>query len=91
MKKYMVFTLFTVCLLLAVPSSGTNTSTIPPPIVPCGTILYLGGSGPNNYTKIQDAINASTTGDTIYIRPDDMATQLLGPAPHTSIHHIRKA
>jgi len=29
--------------------------------------LYVGGSGPGNYTKIQDAINASSNGDTVYV------------------------
>ena len=29
--------------------------------------LYVGGSGPGNYTKIQDAINNATSGDTIFV------------------------
>jgi len=29
--------------------------------------LYVGGSGPGNYTKIQDAINDSRFGDTVYV------------------------
>ncbi|MCD6171503.1 MAG: hypothetical protein J7J36_03705, partial [Thermoplasmata archaeon] len=32
-----------------------------------GNILYVGGSGPNNYTKIQDAINAANNGDTVFV------------------------
>ena len=32
-----------------------------------GNILYVGGTGPNNYTKIQDAINAASDGDTIFV------------------------
>lgn len=32
-----------------------------------GNILYVGGSGPNNYTKIQDAINDANDGDTIFV------------------------
>ena len=32
-----------------------------------GTILYVGGGGPGNYTKIQDAINDSQDGDTVYV------------------------
>lgn len=31
------------------------------------TILYVGGNGPNNYTKIQDAINDSSDGDTVFV------------------------
>jgi len=29
--------------------------------------LYVGGSGPGNYTKIQDAINESVNGDTVFV------------------------
>ena len=32
-----------------------------------GNWLYVGGSGPGNFTKIQDAINASSDGDTVFV------------------------
>lgn len=32
-----------------------------------GNWLYVGGSGPGNYTQIQDAINASSNGDTVFV------------------------
>jgi parallel beta-helix repeat protein len=32
--------------------------------------LYVGGSGPGNYTKIQDAIDNATDGDTVYVYDD---------------------
>ncbi len=32
-----------------------------------GKTLYVGGSGPNNYSKIQDAINNASNGDTIFV------------------------
>ena len=32
-----------------------------------GNILYVGGSGPNNYTSIQDAINGASDGDTVFV------------------------
>jgi parallel beta-helix repeat protein len=32
-----------------------------------GDILYVGGSGPGNYTFIQDAINNSFDGDTVFV------------------------
>lgn len=35
-----------------------------------GNILYVGGGGPGNYTKIQDAINDSNPGDTVYVYDD---------------------
>ena len=31
-----------------------------------GNTLYVGGSGPNNYTKIQDAIDNASSGDAIF-------------------------
>ena len=32
-----------------------------------GLILYVGGSGPGNYTNIQDAINETHNGDTVFV------------------------
>ena len=32
-----------------------------------GNWLYVGGSGPGNYTKIQDAVNNASEGDTVYV------------------------
>ncbi|UCD13480.1 MAG: right-handed parallel beta-helix repeat-containing protein [Thermoplasmatales archaeon] len=35
-----------------------------------GNILYVGGSGPNNYTKIQDAIDDASDDDTVFVFDD---------------------
>ena len=35
-----------------------------------GNWLYVGGSGPGNYTRIQDAINDSVDGDTVFVFDD---------------------
>jgi parallel beta-helix repeat protein len=32
-----------------------------------GSWLYVGGSGPGNYTRIQDAINNASDGDTVFV------------------------
>jgi len=32
-----------------------------------GNTLYVGGDGPGNYTRIQDAINDSNDGDTVFV------------------------
>ena len=32
-----------------------------------GNTLYVGGSGPNNYTRIRDAIDNASNGDTIFV------------------------
>ncbi len=34
-----------------------------------GSWLYVGGSGPGNYTRIQDAIDNASDGDTVYVFP----------------------
>ena len=34
---------------------------------PGGNVLYVGGDGPRNYTKIQNAIDDSIAGDTVYV------------------------
>jgi parallel beta-helix repeat protein len=36
-------------------------------IISNGKTLYVGGSGPDNYTKIQEAINSALDGDTIFV------------------------
>ncbi len=33
-------------------------------------IIFVGGSGPNNYSKIQDAIDNSSNGDTVFVYND---------------------
>jgi nitrous oxidase accessory protein len=35
-----------------------------------GSILYVGGTGPNNYTSIQDAIDNASDGDTVFVYDD---------------------
>ncbi|MBA7636879.1 hypothetical protein ES703_44507 [subsurface metagenome] len=42
-------------------------STMPTPL---GNILYVGGNGTGNYSKIQDAINAAWYGDTVFVYDD---------------------
>ena len=32
-----------------------------------GTTLYVGGTGPNNYTRIQDAVDNASNGDTVFV------------------------
>jgi parallel beta-helix repeat protein len=44
----------------------------PPSVVTIhnGQILYVGGFGPGNFSKIQDAINNASDGDTIFVYND---------------------
>lgn len=46
------------------PSAAHKTKT---PSLSNGKWLYVGGGGPGNYTKIQDAINNASDGDTVYV------------------------
>jgi len=68
MKKLLVFGVIVLFLSVSViPSTGTTDVkqiTVP---TSKGDTLYVGGSGPNNYTKIQDAINDSSNGDTVFV------------------------
>ena len=49
-----------------ISSNGQQLEKLASP-VGRGNWLYVGGSGPGNYTKIQDAINASVDGDTVFV------------------------
>jgi parallel beta-helix repeat protein len=40
------------------------------PISPNGSILYVGGNGPGNYSRIQDAIDNASDFDTIFVYDD---------------------
>jgi hypothetical protein len=52
---------------IVVPSTAQN---IEKSSASRGHWLYVGGSGPGNYTRIQSAINAAAEGDTIYVFND---------------------
>ena len=60
-----------------------------------GKTLYVGGSGPGNYTKIQDAIDNASNGDTVFVFNDsspykeriivDKSIKLIGEDRNTTI------
>jgi len=64
-------------------------------IVSDGYILYVGGSGEGNYTKIQDAIDNASDGDTVFVFDDsspyyenvvvDKSINLIGEDKDTTI------
>ena len=74
-KEWLVksFSLGVVILFIGVSSQSVladynvKKSTV---IVSDGNWLYVGGSGPDNYTRIQDAINDSVDGDTVFVFDD---------------------
>ena len=53
--------------LSVIPAYGINIEKQKTNFVSNGNILYVGGDGPGNYTSIQNAINNSSDGDTIYV------------------------
>jgi parallel beta-helix repeat protein len=50
-------------------------------------ILYVGGSGPGNYSKIQDAVDNASDGDTVFVY-DDSAPYYESIVINVSIHLI---
>lgn len=57
-------------LACVVPSFGRYVKDTTHHTIFNAGMLYVGGSGPGNYTKIQDAINEACSGDTIYVYDD---------------------
>jgi parallel beta-helix repeat protein len=91
------------CLVVEIILLFIGTCIIPaiaqdiekPPAASRENWLYVGGNGPGNYTKIQDAINASSDGDTIFVYDDsspyyqffdvDKSISLIGENKNTTI------
>ncbi len=69
MKKCLVvgiILLFVGTLLSSIHDQSLANASLP---MLRGDTLYVGGSGPGNYSKIQDAINAANDSDTVYVFP----------------------
>jgi len=66
MKKLVIVGTVVLFICAGIPSFALSPGKIPGSAAR-GDILYVGGSGPGNYSTIQDAINASTDGDTVYV------------------------
>jgi nitrous oxidase accessory protein len=64
--RSIVFGIILVCIGASVASATEAEFFSPQPSIR-GDILYVGGSGPGNYTSIQEAIDNSTNGDTIFV------------------------
>jgi parallel beta-helix repeat protein len=66
MKGFALGIIFLFIEISVVPSIAQK---IEKPSLPTsrGYWLYVGGSGPGNYTKIQDAIDNASDGDTVYV------------------------
>jgi len=65
-KKY--FAIVTILIFIGASCIPVIAQDIKKPLVSSrGTWLYVGGSGPGNYTKIQDAIDNASDGDTVFV------------------------
>jgi len=97
MKKGIICVLVCMLMILSiiVPVSGTVLTEKTTHPLTKGNTLYVGGSGPNNYTKIQDAINDATNGDTVFVYDDsspyleniivNKSIQLIGENKQTTV------
>jgi parallel beta-helix repeat protein len=76
MRKYRFFdkgfAVGIILLLLGTSIISSSAMEVERPSVPAsrGTWLYVGGSGPGNYSRIQDAIDDAFVGDTIFVYDD---------------------
>jgi parallel beta-helix repeat protein len=71
MNKGIVFGIIFLFVMMSFTSISGNqiNNQITKPSYRSNT-LYVGGSGPGNYTSIQDAINDSNNGDTVFVYND---------------------
>ncbi len=72
-KKCMIISIIILFIVLNANSLGVNIEKINiknPRIGLNGTILYVGGSGEDNYTRIQYAVNDANPGDTVFVYDD---------------------
>ena len=66
LKKIFTFGIIVLLVGMSIPSTGINVDKASITSFN-GNTLYVGGDGPGNYTKIQDAINDSSDGDTVFV------------------------
>jgi len=70
MRTLVVISIILLCIgANVVTGFHTNSPNNPEPL-DRNNWLYVGGSGPGNYTTIQSAINAASPGDTVFVYDD---------------------
>lgn len=80
---------------IPITAQWTENSSLP---ASRGIWFYVGGSGPGNYTRIQDAINVSSDGDTVFVYSGhyvggvivNRSISLIGENKHTTIIDANK-
>ncbi|HEC82745.1 MAG TPA: hypothetical protein ENI53_02545 [Thermoplasmatales archaeon] len=73
----MVIILVMLLILIPIDNNAIDSIVEEKSDVHHGKTLYVGGDGPNNYTKIQDAIDNASDGDTIVVYPKIYKENLL--------------
>jgi nitrous oxidase accessory protein len=95
-KKYLVFAVIILFIFMSItPSLAVDNVKKSSTLVSDGNTLYVGGSGEGNYTKIQDAIDNASDGDTVFVYDDsspyyeniviDKSINLIGENRNTTI------
>lgn len=69
-KGFILAILLLVGILITLPVNGAVQNSSIGSQISFGVIHYVGGIGPNNFTKIQYAIDYSTEGDTVFVYDD---------------------
>ena len=68
MKKFLTLGIILIFICVGIqPVFAVNISLNP---ISKGNTLYVGGTGPGNYTTIQDAIDDANDGDTVFVYDD---------------------
>ena len=70
LKKFMVIGIILLFFGISIISSSAQLTEEPYSSTSKGNWLYVGGNGPGNYSKIQDALDDAQDGDTVFIYDD---------------------
>jgi nitrous oxidase accessory protein len=66
--KIIVVLFFCMFFIFGSVEAGLNNSfNMKPVAVLSGDVFYVGGIGPNNYSRIQDAVDNASDGDTVFV------------------------
>jgi parallel beta-helix repeat protein len=69
-KKIITISIIALFVEAGVASANYGNQSIISKPLSVGITLYVGGIGPNNYTKIQDAIDNASDGDAVFVYDD---------------------
>ena len=96
LRKGLTFGIILLLIVVSItPSTSINVVKQSTLATLDGNTLYVGGSGSNNYSKIQDAIDNASNGDTVFVFNDsspyyenvivDKSINLIGEDKYTTV------